>query len=139
MNVQNIQINAHIFNLIDVLTNFAQLSIKNSYCQPILVNESIINIVDGRHPVVEKLMPATERFVPNDLKINANKNQIQLITGPNMAGKSTYLRQIGLLVIMAQIGSFLPAKNAMQKLELLINYSHESAQAIIWQVVRAHF
>ncbi|MCK4903764.1 MAG: DNA mismatch repair protein MutS, partial [Candidatus Marinimicrobia bacterium] len=111
-NVQNIQINAHIFNLIDVLTNFAQLSIKNSYCQPILVNEPIINIEDGRHPVVEKLMRATERFVPNDLKINANKNQIQLITGPNMAGKSTYLRQIGLLVIMTQIGSFLPAKSA---------------------------
>lgn len=111
-NVQNIQTNAHIFNLIDVLSNFAQLSIKNSYCQPTLINEPIINIEDGRHPVVEKLMPATERFVPNDLKINANKNQIQLITGPNMAGKSTYLRQIGLLVVMAQIGSFIPAKSA---------------------------
>ena len=111
-NVQNIQTNAHIFNLIDVLSNFAQLAIKNSYCQPSLVNEPIINIEDGRHPVVEKLMPATERFVPNDLKINANKNQIQLITGPNMAGKSTYLRQIGLLVVMAQIGSFIPARSA---------------------------
>ena len=111
-NVQKIQTNAHIFNLIDVLSNFAQLAIKNSYCQPSLVNEPIINIEDGRHPVVEKLMPATERFVPNDLRINANKNQIQLITGPNMAGKSTYLRQIGLLVIMVQIGSFIPAKNA---------------------------
>ena len=111
-NVQEIQTNARIFNLIDVLSNFAQLSIKNLYCQPVLVKESIINIEDGRHPVVEKLMPATERFVPNDLKIDANKNQIQLITGPNMAGKSTYLRQIGLLVIMAQIGSFIPAKSA---------------------------
>lgn len=112
MNVQNIQTNAHIYNLIDVLSNFAQLAIKNSYCQPSLVKEAIINIEDGRHPVVEKLMPATERFVPNDLKINTNKNQIQLITGPNMAGKSTYLRQIGLLVVMAQIGSFIPAKSA---------------------------
>ncbi|MEE9573604.1 MAG: DNA mismatch repair protein MutS [Candidatus Neomarinimicrobiota bacterium] len=111
-NVQNIQTNAHIFNLIDVLSNFAQLAIKNSYCQPILVKEPTINIADGRHPVVEKLMPATERFVPNDLRINARKNQIQLITGPNMAGKSTYLRQIGLLVIMTQIGSFIPAKSA---------------------------
>lgn len=110
--VQSIQTNAHIFNLIDVLSNFAQLAIKNSYCQPILVKEPVINIEDGRHPVVEKLMPATERFVPNDLKINTNKNQIQLITGPNMAGKSTYLRQIGLLVVMAQIGSFIPAKSA---------------------------
>ena len=61
--------------------------------------------------LLKNLMPSTERFVPNDLKINANKNQIQLITGPNMAGKSTYLRQIGLLVLMAQIGSFIPAKN----------------------------
>ena len=111
-NVQNIQTNAQIYNLIDVLSNFAQISIKNLYCQPILVKESIINIKDGRHPVVEKLMPATERFIPNDLRISINKNQIQLITGPNMAGKSTYLRQIGLLVIMAQIGSFIPAKNA---------------------------
>lgn len=110
--VQSIQTNAHIFNLIDVLSNFAQLAIKNSYCQPILVKEPVITIEDGRHPVVEKLMPATERFVPNDLKINTNKNQIQLITGPNMAGKSTYLRQIGLLVVMAQIGSFIPAKSA---------------------------
>ncbi len=112
LDVQNIQTNAHNLNLIDVLSNFAQLAIKNSYCQPILVKEPIINIEDGRHPVVEKLMPSTERFVPNDLLINANKNQIQLITGPNMAGKSTYLRQIGLLVLMAQIGSFIPAKNA---------------------------
>jgi len=110
--VQNIQTNAHILNLIDVLSNFAQLAIKNSYCQPILVKDPIINIENGRHPVVEKLMPSTERFVPNDLLINANKNQIQLITGPNMAGKSTYLRQIGLLVLMAQIGSFIPAKSA---------------------------
>jgi len=110
--VQKIQTNAHNLNLIDVLSNFAQLAIKNSYCQPILVKEPIINIEDGRHPIVEKLMPSTERFVPNDLLINANKNQIQLITGPNMAGKSTYLRQIGLLVLMAQIGSFIPAKNA---------------------------
>ena len=110
--VQNIQTNAYILNLIDVLTNFALLAIKNSYCQPILVNDPVINIEDGRHPVVEKLMPSTERFVPNDLFINANKNQIQLITGPNMAGKSTYLRQIGLLILMAQIGSFIPAKSA---------------------------
>ncbi|MBU0529860.1 DNA mismatch repair protein MutS [bacterium] len=112
MNVQNIQTNAHILNLIDVLSNFAQLAIKNSYCQPVLIKEPTINIEDGRHPVVEKLMPSTERFVPNDLLIDANKNQIQLITGPNMAGKSTYLRQIGLLVLMAQIGSFIPAKSA---------------------------
>ena len=111
-NVQNIQANAYIFNLVDVLSNFAQLAIKNSYCQPTLIKEPNINIEDGRHPVVEKLMPATERFVPNDLRINARKNQIQLITGPNMAGKSTYLRQIGLLVVMAQIGSFIPASSA---------------------------
>jgi len=110
--VKKILTNAQILNFVDVISNFAQIAIKNSYCQPIVLKEPIISIEDGRHPVVEKLMPATERFVPNDLKINANKNQIQLITGPNMAGKSTYLRQIGLLVLMTQIGSFLPAKSA---------------------------
>lgn len=110
-NVKNILTNAQIINFIDVLSNFAQLAIKNSYCQPNIVKEPVITIEDGRHPVVERLMPSTERFVPNDLIINANKNQIQLITGPNMAGKSTYLRQIGLLVLMAHIGSFIPAKS----------------------------
>jgi len=109
---QEIQITAQIFNRIDVLSNFAKLAVKNLYTRPILVDEPLIEIEDGRHPVVEVLMPSTERFVPNDLKIDATNNQIQLITGPNMAGKSTYLRQIGLLVIMAQIGSFIPAKSA---------------------------
>ena len=111
-NVQKIQVNAQILNLLDVLSNFANIAINNSYCEPKLVKESIISIEDGRHPVVEQLMPATERFVPNDLNIDAKVNQIQLITGPNMAGKSTYLRQIGLLVLMSQIGSFIPAKSA---------------------------
>ena len=111
-NVKDILNNAQILNLLDVLANFARIAIKNSYCQPSIVKEPAIFIEDGRHPVVEQLMPATERFVPNDLNIDANKNQIQLITGPNMAGKSTYLRQIGLLTIMAQIGSFIPAKSA---------------------------
>lgn len=110
--VKNILVNAQILNYLDVLTNFAQIAIKNSYCQPNIVKDPVIFIEGGRHPVVEKLMPSTERFVPNDLKIDAYKNQIQLITGPNMAGKSTYLRQIGLLVLMTQIGSFIPAKNA---------------------------
>lgn len=111
-NVKNILNNAQILNLLDVLTNFAKIAIKYSYCQPKIIQEPILSIEDGRHPVVEQLMPVTERFVPNDLNIDANKNQIQLITGPNMAGKSTYLRQIGLLVLMAQMGSFIPAKNA---------------------------
>jgi len=109
---KDIQITAGIFNRIDVLANFAKLAVKNSYTQPVMLKEPIIEIADGRHPVVEILMPPTERFIPNDLKIDATNNQIQLITGPNMAGKSTYLRQIGLLVIMAQIGSFIPAKAA---------------------------
>lgn len=110
--VKSILNNAQILNYLDVLSNFAQIAIKNSYCQPKMIKEPQIIIEDGRHPVVEKLMPATERFVPNDLNIDANKNQIQLITGPNMAGKSTYLRQVGLLVLMAQVGSFIPAKSA---------------------------
>lgn len=109
---EKIQSNARIINRIDVLASFASLAIREQYVCPTLTDKRVLIIKDGRHPVVEKLLPATERFIPNDLILDADKNQIHLITGPNMAGKSTYLRQVGLLVLMAQVGSFIPAKEA---------------------------
>jgi DNA mismatch repair protein MutS len=107
-----LQANAQIFNRLDVITSFGVLAVNNNYCRPRFSEKNAIKIVEGRHPVVERLLPATERFIPNDLTIDSSQNQIQLITGPNMAGKSTYLRQIGLIVLMSQIGSFVPAKSA---------------------------
>ena len=99
-------------DLLDVLSTFSHLAIQKKYCKPILVADAVLDIKDGRHPVVENLLPASDRFVGNDLKMDVTKSQIHLITGPNMAGKSTYLRQVGLIVLMAQVGSYVPAKKA---------------------------
>ncbi len=107
-----IQHNAHLLNRLDVLSTFAHIAIKRSYCKPKLVDDPLLDIRDGRHPVVEDLLQASKRFVGNDLKMDVSKSQIQLITGPNMAGKSTYLRQVGLIVLMAQTGCYVPAKKA---------------------------
>jgi DNA mismatch repair protein MutS len=107
-----IQINAKRLNRLDVLSTFSHLSIQKKYCKPSLVADAVLDIKDGRHPVVENLLPASDRFVGNDLKMNVDKSQIHLITGPNMAGKSTYLRQVGLIVLMAQVGCYVPAKKA---------------------------
>ena len=104
-----LQKNAFTLSRCDVLSTFSKVAIDNKYSRPIIKNNQILEIKDGRHPVVEQLLPETERFIPNDLYMDINKNQIHLITGPNMAGKSTYLRQIGLIVLMAQVGSFVPA------------------------------
>ncbi|MEA1972528.1 MAG: DNA mismatch repair protein MutS, partial [Candidatus Cloacimonadota bacterium] len=101
----------HIVSNLDVLCNFAYISYKNNYNQPSFNEEGIIDIKDSRHPVIEKLLQ-NEEFIPNDVFLNKSDHQIELITGPNMAGKSTYLRQIGLNVVMAQIGCFVPAKSA---------------------------
>jgi len=107
-----IQMNARVFNRLDLLSALALVALNNHYVRPRLVQEPVLVIEGGRHPVVEKLLPPTERFIPNDLKMDTRTSQIHLITGPNMAGKSTYLRQVGLLVLMAQIGSFVPARKA---------------------------
>lgn len=107
-----IQANAQILNRLDVLSAFAQTALANGYTKPKMVKKIELDLKDSRHPVVERLLPATDRFVPNDLKMDSKSSQIHLITGPNMAGKSTYLRQIGQIVLMAQIGSFVPAKSA---------------------------
>ncbi len=97
--------------LLDMLQSFAENAIQYNYIRPEINNGDGIIISEGRHPVVERLIEKGS-FIPNDTELDRNRNQILLITGPNMAGKSTYLRQIALIVIMAQIGSFVPAKSA---------------------------
>ncbi|MFP4521234.1 MAG: DNA mismatch repair protein MutS [Fibrobacterota bacterium] len=96
---------------LDVYACFAENAFLNGYCRPKINDSDSISINEGRHPVVEKLHPS-EEFIPNDLLISNSDSQIHLITGPNMAGKSTFIRQAGLIVLMAQIGSFVPAKKA---------------------------
>lgn len=95
---------------IDVFVSLAEVAIQNNYVKPEISHDGTINITEGRHPVVEKLS-ANQSFVPNDTLLSENK-QLALITGPNMAGKSTYLRQVALIVLMAQIGSYVPAQKA---------------------------
>jgi DNA mismatch repair protein MutS len=95
---------------LDIYTALATLARENDYCKPTVNNDFIIDIRDGRHPVVEKTVPI--RFVPNDTYLDGKDTQIIILTGPNMAGKSTYIRQVALIVILAQIGSFVPAKSA---------------------------
>lgn len=96
---------------IDVLSSFAEVAAANRYCKPQVNDGTEIHIVNGRHPVVERLQ-TNELFVPNDCHLDCGENQLLIITGPNMAGKSTYLRQNALIVLMAQIGSFVPADSA---------------------------
>ncbi len=108
--INNLQMDAKVLAIIDTLLSFAIVSEKNNYVKPIITNKQVINVVDGRHPIVEILNE--EMFVSNDISINENYNML-LITGPNMSGKSTYMRQLAIIVIMAQIGCFVPAKSAM--------------------------
>jgi len=108
----DIQTNALLLAQLDVLYAFATVSAEENYCRPSVDDGEEIVISDGRHPVVEKLLPPGEKFVPNDLLLDRDKNRFLLVTGPNMAGKSTYLRQVGLIVLMAQAGCFVPAKSA---------------------------
>ncbi len=97
---------------IDVLSTFAHLALKNQYVKPEVSSEHKILIQEGRHPVLEKTLPLNKRFVPNDVLLDQNRQQIMIITGPNMAGKSVYLRQVALITLMAQIGCFVPASHA---------------------------
>ena len=104
--------NSNIISKIDIATTLANLSINNNYIKPIINDDDEIIIKDSRHPVIEKLLPHEESFIANDIILDCNNRQIAIITGPNMSGKSTYLRQIGLITIMAQIGCFVPASYA---------------------------
>lgn len=96
---------------LDVLCSFAKTAVENGYERPDVDNSDVIDICDGRHPVVEKFLDGAP-FVPNDTLLDCNENRTAIITGPNMAGKSTYMRQVAIIVLMAQIGSFVPAKSA---------------------------
>ncbi len=97
---------------LDCLHSFAEVAYHNNYCKPSIADDQVIDITKGRHPVVEKTLPPGEPFIPNDLHLENEDEQILIITGPNMAGKSIILRQTGLIVLMAQIGSFVPAEEA---------------------------
>ncbi len=109
--VEIVQKTASSIANIDVLCSFANVSIKNQYTKPDIIMDGSINVKDGRHPVVE-LMLENEVFVPNDIYLDIKYNKMSIITGPNMSGKSTYMRQTALIVLMAQIGCFVPAKHA---------------------------
>ena len=108
--VHRVQKTADVISKLDVYISLADVSKRNNYCCPEVDNSDVIEIHDGRHPVVERYLK-NEMFVPNDVNLDEN-NRLMLITGPNMAGKSTYMRQTALIILMAQIGSFVPAKSA---------------------------
>lgn len=108
--IERIQKVSKIVSKIDVLNSFAQVAYKNDYVKPDLNDDGIIDIKNGRHPVVEKMLEENT-FVANDTYLDTNKNRTMLITGPNMAGKSTYMRQVALITLMAQVGSFIPAES----------------------------
>jgi len=109
--VQRIQGTSSILATLDVLASLATVAIKNEYVMPIVDNGNEIDIKNGRHPVIEDILHSGE-FVPNDTFLNDTEDRLLLITGPNMAGKSTYMRQVALITLMAQIGSFVPAEEA---------------------------
>ena len=110
--VQIIQRNSQLIAHLDVLLSFSKIALHNGYVKPKLNDDFILNIKDGRHPVIEKQLPIGEAYVANDVYLDNETQQIIMITGPNMSGKSALLRQTALIVLMAQIGSFVPAKSA---------------------------
>ncbi|MBM3402453.1 MAG: DNA mismatch repair protein MutS [Bacteroidetes bacterium] len=110
--IKPIQLNAHLIAQLDVLINFSNLAIKNYYVKPIIDESNVIDIKGGRHPVIEKNLPPGEAYITNDVFLDSDSQQIIIITGPNMSGKSAILRQTGLIVLMAQMGCFVPAKEA---------------------------
>jgi len=110
--IKPIQLNAQLVARLDVLLNFATIAIKNYYVKPQVNDSRVIDIKGGRHPVIEKNLPLGEEYITNDVYLDSETQQIIIITGPNMAGKSALLRQTGLIVLMAQMGSFVPAKAA---------------------------
>ena len=109
--VERVQAAADAVAELDCLCSLAETAVRNGYCQPEVDLGSALHIVEGRHPVVE-VMQKESRFVPNDTLLNDGSDRVAIVTGPNMAGKSTYMRQTALIVLMAQIGSFVPAKSA---------------------------
>ena len=109
--IQRVQKSASIISMLDVLCSFAIVADNQNYVRPIVNDSGIIDIKDGRHPVIEKILPSGS-FVQNDTYLDKDENRLSIITGPNMAGKSTYMRQVALITLMAQCGSFVPASYA---------------------------
>lgn len=110
--ISAIQNNSKIIARLDALSGFAQGAIDRKYCRPVMNDSLSLDIKAGRHPVIETLMPSGEEYVPNDIHLDNERQQIIILTGPNMSGKSALLRQTALIVLMAQIGSFVPAESA---------------------------
>ncbi len=110
--VSTIQLNSQLIAQLDCLTSFALAAIDNRYNRPQVDDSMVIDIVDGRHPVIEKQLPPGEPYIANSVKLDNDSMQVMMITGPNMSGKSALLRQTALIVLMAQIGSFVPATSA---------------------------
>ena len=110
--VNPIQQNAQTIAKVDGLLSFAKLAIENNYVRPIVDESTDIEIKNGRHPVIEKQLPIGEEYIANDIVLNRSQQQIMMITGPNMSGKSAILRQTALIVLLAQMGSYVPAQNA---------------------------
>ncbi len=111
INIERLQKASNIVSMLDIFTSFAIVAEDLNYAKPEVNNDGIINIKDGRHPVIEKMLPAGT-FIDNDTYLDKNNDRLSIITGPNMAGKSTYMRQVALITLMAQIGSFVPASSA---------------------------
>lgn len=109
---KEIQENAQLIAMLDCYLSLAEAADENKYVKPVLNDSDRIEIIDGCHPVVERILPPGEKFTPNSSLLSSTEDQIIILTGPNMAGKSVYLRQVGLIVLMAQIGSFVSAKEA---------------------------
>ncbi len=110
--INTLQADSHIVARIDCLQSFARMALERNYCRPTLNDSATIDIRQGRHPVIETLLPVGEKYIPNDIILDDKEQQIIMITGPNMSGKSALLRQTALIVLMAQIGSYVPAKQA---------------------------
>ncbi len=110
-NIKRLQKTAEAVSTLDVLVSFAEVAEDMNYCKPTINKEGILDIKEGRHPVIEKMLPSGE-FISNDTYLDEDENRLAIITGPNMAGKSTYMRQVALITLMAQVGSFVPATSA---------------------------
>src|SRR3546814_240838 len=110
--IKPVQQNAALISRLDVLLGFALLATRNHYVRPEITDETLIDIREGRHPVIEQSLEPGEEYIPNDIRLDTEAEQVLIITGPNMAGKSAILRQTALIVLMSQAGSFVPAASA---------------------------
>jgi DNA mismatch repair protein MutS len=113
LHAETIQTNAHLIAMLDCYASLAGVAVECEYARPEVNESTVLEIEKGRHPVIERLLPPGEKYIPNDLRLSVDSEQIMIITGPNMSGKSSYLRQAGLIVLLAQIGCFVPAKRAV--------------------------